>query len=223
MAVIADEKSLAEIFITGQDVYKATASLTTGKPIDEITKSERQSGKIAVLALQYGMGAEKFQRYAFTQFGVEMSDEEAVEQRDAFFKAYPDIKAYHQKAAAQLDDAEHEPMIVVRSLMGRRRYLMGKDKSYSTLINTPVQATAADVMKIALAQLPQALLDAGCAQTELISVIHDEALIHSPDCEVEAASRCLEKTMAEAAAEFLGTIPADVDAVAGATWAEAKG
>ena len=59
--------------------------------------------------------------------------------------------------------------------MGRRRYLMGKDKSYSTLINTPVQATAADVMKIALAELPQALLDAGCAQTELISVIHDEA------------------------------------------------
>lgn len=223
MAVISGDQALSEIFINGLDVYKATASLTMGKPIEEITKQERQSGKIAVLALQYGMGAEKFKRYAWTQFGVSMTDEEAVEQREAFFKAYPKIQRYHRRCAEQLDDAEHEPLIVSKSLMGRRRHLMAGDKSYSTLINNKIQATAADVMKLALAQLPDELWDAGCHQTELISVIHDEALIHSPDSEVETAKRVLEDTMSRAAARFLGAIPADVDAVAGDSWAEAKG
>lgn len=223
MAVISEDAALQKIFIDGQDVYKATASLTLGKPIEEITKKERQSGKIAVLALQYGMGAEKFKRYAWTQFGVAMTDQEAVDQRDAFFKAYEGIAFYHRKCGEQLNDAEHEPMIVSKSLMGRRRYLMANDKSYSTLINNQIQSTAADVMKLALAQLPGDLWDAGCHQTEMISVIHDECLLHSPDEEVEKAKQVLEETMSRAAARFLGRIPADVDAVAGDSWAEAKG
>ena len=154
MAVISGDSALSKIFIDGLDVYKATASLTMGKPIEEITKQERQSGKIAVLALQYGMGAEKFKRYAWTQFGVSMTDEEAVAQRAAFFEAYPGIQSYHRACGEQLNDSEHEPLIVSKSLLGRRRHLMGPDKSYSTLINNCVQSTAADVMKIALADLP---------------------------------------------------------------------
>jgi len=78
-------------------------------------------------------------------------------------------------------------------------------------------------MKLALVELSDALWNSGCQQTELISVIHDEVLLHSPDEEVETAKYVLEKTMSKAAERFLGRIPADVDAVAGESWAEAKG
>jgi DNA polymerase-1 len=222
MAAISGDAALSEVFIAGKDVYKATAALTAGIPLEEVDKQGRQNGKIAVLALMYGMGWQKFQRYAWTQFRVRKSDAEAQFERAAFFRAFPGVAKYHSDCAEQLDD-KGKTVLESRSLLGRRRFLEGKDRSYSTLINNKIQATAADAMKIALADLPDALWTSGCTETRLICVVHDEVLLESPDFEVEKASRVLEQVMTAAAARFLGDIPACVDAIAGQSWAEAKG
>jgi DNA polymerase I len=221
MAAISGDAALTEVFVTGKDVYKATAALTAGVDIKDIDSQARQNGKIAVLALMYGMGWQKFQRYAWTQFGVRKSDSEAQSERDAFFKAYPGIAKYHRECAELLED-KSKAVLESRSVLGRRRFLEGADRSYSTLINNKIQSTAADAMKVALANLPEALWAEGCEATKVISVIHDEVLLEAPDEEVETACRVLEQVMVAAATPFLNGIPVQVDAVAGQTWADTK-
>lgn len=223
MAVIAQELNLRQVFLDGKDIYSATAARMNDIELEAVSKDQRQGAKAAVLGLQFGMAAPKFRNYAKAQFGLELSEREAVEMRKAFMDAYPGISRYHDQVTEDLREVgdRQQTHFDSRTLLGRRRLMRPAERNAA--INHPVQGTAADAVKQALADLPDALLQAGLMQTKLISCVHDEVLLESPIEEAARAGKVLETTMNRAAARYLKDIPAGAEAIAGQTWADAKG
>ena len=222
MAVVAQDEALLDVYRQGLDVYVATAATMNGIPLAEVTKGQRQKAKAAALGLLYGLGATKFKDYAMAGFGLRMTEAEAKETRDAFFAAYPQIAAYHRRITAGLEEAKEaqKTSYEARTFYGRRR-ILGLDERNAAL-NMAVQGGCADVMKLALLRLPDALLEAGLDRVELCSAIHDEIILHARADDGPAAGRVLEEVMAAAAEHLLGDLGAGAEAVIGADWSELK-
>ena len=222
MAVVAQDEALLNVYRQGLDVYVATAATMNGIPLEEVTKEQRQKAKAAALGLLYGLGATKFKDYSMAGFGLRLTEAEAKQTRDAFFAAYPQIAAYHRRITAGLEEAKENQKTTyeARTFYGRRR-ILGLDERNAAL-NMAVQGGCADVMKLALLRLPDALLEAGLDRVELCSAIHDEIILHAPADDGPAAGKVLEEVMAVAAEHLLGDLGAGAEAVIGQDWSELK-
>lgn len=113
VAEISKDRRMIEAYRNGEDLHRLTASLLTGKRIEEVLKAERQSAKAVNFGLVFAMGARGLQGYASETYGVDMSLEQAEQFRNRFFQAYQGVAAWHK----QLQD--HPPR-ESRTLAGRK-------------------------------------------------------------------------------------------------------
>lgn len=221
MAWLSKDPTMTEAFNNNVDLHKITASKVMGKPVEEITKAERQMAKAVNFGLIYGAGAETLQKYAKATYGVEMSLEEAKKARKVFFDTYPYITKYHRSINYQQPETYYLPgeqaqKIVIRCASGRTRLFDPGNIKFTQAVNHPDQGTGADMIKEALARL---YLDTGY---RIILTVHDEIVLEVPETEAEQAKETLRRLMIEAGSKYIAPVPVDAEAHVGSTWADCK-
>ena len=216
LANIADEPVLKEIFIRGEDVHTATASQVFGKAPEELTPMDRSKSKMINYGIVYGLSD-----YGLAD-RLNIPREEAKAFIDAYLERFPRVHAFMTGTIEQATEQGH-----VTTLFGRRRQipeLKARNWQVRSLgerlaVNTVIQGTAADVMKLAMIRCHRALMETGL-RTRMILTIHDELLFEGPPEEMEQVRELVVREMVAPWGER--TPPLGVDAGVGQTWLEAK-
>ncbi len=215
LACIAQDALLLESFRHGQDVHARTASEVFGVPLDEVTSQMRSRAKTVNFGIVYGI----------SDFGLanqlQVSRKEAAGYIDSYFGRYTGVKKYMEDIVAKAREQGY-----VSTLMGRRRYLPDirhsnfnlRSFAERTAINTPIQGTAADIMKKAMIIVQQELLAAGCKSRILLQV-HDELVLEVTEAEKEQVAELVQQAM-ESAVSL--DIPLLAEVNFGKNWAETK-
>jgi DNA polymerase I len=211
-AVLAPDTAMLAAFQAGVDVHRHTAAQVLGVPMEAVTDAQRQLAKAINFGLLYGMGASGLRDYAALEYGIHLTEAEAVRHRQRFFQAYRGLSRWHQQTGARL---RAERMIETRTLAGRRRLDVGK---FTEALNSPVQGTGADGLKLALAQLFQHRDEVPDAR--LVATVHDEVLAECPADAAEATAQWLVRHMTGAMQELVGDrVSISVEATIGRSWA----
>jgi DNA polymerase I len=213
LAHYADDAGLLAAFRAGEDIHARTAAEVFGVPLDRVTSTQRRAAKTANFAIIYGVSA-----YGLSQ-QTDMDVAEAKEFIDTYFARYPGINQYIEltKAGARRDG-------YVTTLSGRRRYLPDinsenfqlRQFAERTAINTPIQGTAADMIKLAMIRIDRMLAP---MKTKMVLQVHDELVFDTHRDEIEEVSALVRKEMTEA---IKLRAPLVVDMGAGPNWLEAK-
>ncbi len=209
IAQISGDRRMIKAYSNGEDLHRLTAALILEKPIDEITKKQRQAAKAVNFGLVFGMGASGLQAYARETYGVEMSAEEAELFKKRFFSAYRGVDAWHKSI-------QRSKPSVSRTLAGRK-HIYSRDSGMSGRYNTPVQGTAADILKNALGMLYTELKD---TNTFVVAVIHDEIVLECDSLKAEETALLLKNTMEEAGSRYMKDVPVVAEASVADSWAE---
>jgi DNA polymerase-1 len=216
MAHFSGDDAFVTAFKEGIDVHKQTASVIFDVPIGEVTGYMRGQAKTVNFATLYGQGPFSLAR----QLGI--SREDAKEFIATYFERFSGVRDFLD---AQVEMAKEQGY--VETLMGRKRYVpelrsgSWNIRQFGERVaqNTPIQGTAADLMKKAMIDL-QAALDAADSGAKLLLQVHDELLLEVPDGEVDAV-RDLVVSHMEGAVEL--HVPLEVDWGVGRDWYECKG
>jgi DNA polymerase-1 len=142
-ALIAGDEAMLAAYGRGEDLHTATARLVLG--VEAPSKEQRQVAKSLNFGLLYGMGHRGLRIYARSNYGVEMTEDQARDYRAAFFRAYPGLGRWHDRVRRRRAPES-------RTLAGRRRLFDDKTPDTQRL-NAPVQGSGADGLKLALALL----------------------------------------------------------------------
>jgi DNA polymerase-1 len=205
-AKVSGDQALLEAYKRGDDLHTLTARSVLG--IEEVTREHRQLAKAVNFGLLYGMGARGFRQYAQSQYGVILSEDEAQRYRAAFFKTYPGLVGWHQQVRRQ-----HARE--TRTLSGRRRIL--DDQTFDTQrLNTPVQGTGADGLKLALGLLWERRQQVPGAFP--VMAVHDEIVVECDKGQADVVAAWLKAAMTEAMAWLINPVPVKVDIKIGRTW-----
>jgi DNA polymerase-1 len=216
VAHMAEDKAMLAAFRAGQDIHATTAAAVYGKELADVTPEMRRHAKAINFGLIYGMSA-----YGLTN-ATDLTLAEAENFIETYFEEFPGVKTYldHiREAAAQQG--------YVETLLGRRRYFpnLKRGTSYNVrqreereAINAPIQGTAADIIKIAMLQLPEALKEAGLKARMLLQV-HDELMFEVPEEELQKTTDLVKQGMEGA---YKLDIPLSTEAKAGKNWGEMK-
>jgi DNA polymerase-1 len=215
LAQVADEPALKEIFKRGEDVHTATATAVFGVGADEIDPAMRSKSKMINYGIVYGLSA-----YGMAD-RLQIPQEEAQEFIDAYLARFPKVKAFMESTIAQATEDGY-----VTTLFGRRRRvpeLRAPRRETRSLgerlaVNTVIQGTAADIIKVAMVRCHDALAATGLS-TRLILQIHDELLFEGP---AEEAERARELVCEEMSGAWELDPPLVVEAGVGPNWLEAK-
>ncbi|MDP9474162.1 MAG: DNA polymerase [Actinomycetota bacterium] len=214
-AKISGDERMLEAYERDEDLHSITARGITGK--EEITKEERKLAKAVNFGLLYGQGAEGLRNYARGSYGVEMSLEDARRYRQRFFATYPGIKAWHEHELREYRKGNPE----TRTLTGRRRTGV---RRFTERLNSPVQGTGADGLKLALALLHERREE--CPNALPVLAVHDEIVVECNENRAEEVEAWLEGAMKdgmEAVLNSPGTegpsVPVEVETEVGKTWA----
>jgi DNA polymerase-1 len=216
LAHIADEPVLKEIFIRGEDVHTATAAQVFRKDPSELTPMDRSKSKMINYGIVYGLSD-----YGLAD-RLNIPREEAKAFIDAYLERFPRVAAF---MAATIEEAKEKGHVT--TLFGRRRQipeLRARNWNVRTLgerlaVNTVIQGTAADVMKLAMIRVGHELERRGL-RTRMILTIHDELLLEGPPEEADEARAVVEAEMVSPWGDR--TPPLAVDVGVGQTWLEAK-
>jgi DNA polymerase-1 len=216
VAHMAKDEAMLAAFRAGEDIHLTTAAAIYGVPKEAVTKQMRSHAKSINFGLIYGMST----------FGLKNSTGLTLAEAENFVKAYfqkfPGVKKYLdgiRKLAAQQG--------YVETLLGRRRYFPALQSSLNQAtrnreereaINSPVQGTAADIMKIAMLRIPETLQKAKLHGKMLLQV-HDEIVLEIPREEMEETARVVQEVMANA---YPMDIPLSTEARCGQSWGEMK-
>lgn len=215
LAAISGDENLCEAFREGADIHTSTAAAVFGVPREAVTPEMRKKAKAVNFGIMYGIGA-----FSLAD-DIGVSRQQAQEFIDRYLGQFPKIDDYLKRTIAEAYENGY-----VTTLFGRRRYiaeLSGKNKMQQKFgervaMNSPIQGTAADLIKIAMVRVHNRLKREGL-QARLILQVHDELLI-------EARRDCAEKAMKILRAEMENAaklaVPLTVEIHAGDTWFEAK-
>jgi DNA polymerase-1 len=201
---VSGDVAMLDAYRRGDDLHTATAKAVLG--LTEVTKQHRQLAKALNFGLLYGMGAARFREYARTNYGVELTLDQAKKYRNSFFRLYPGLARWHRRAGG--DDS-----VATRTLVGRRRLAV---KRFTEKLNTPVQGTGADGLKMALALLWERRSE--CPGAFPVLVVHDEIVVECDEAQAEAASAWLRRAMLEGMAPLIDPVPVEVEVKVGRTW-----
>ena len=215
MAHFSGDEAMVDAFRTGQDVHARTASEIFDVPLDQVTPTLRSNAKAVNFGIIYGISGFGLAR------NTGVSQQEAKSFISRYFAKYPGVKRFMDAAVA---DGQNNGYAL--TLMGRRRYLpeltasnaMVREFGKRAAMNTPVQGTAADIIKLAMVRVDEALRREKL-QSRLILQVHDELLLECPPEEIETAARILQEAM-EGVIQL--SVPLSAEVHQGANWAEAK-
>jgi DNA polymerase-1 len=215
LAHVSGEPRLREAFARGEDIHAATASEVLGIPQAELTKDERNRAKAVNFGIIYGISA----------FGLadnlEISREEAQTYIDTYLARFPHVQDFIQRTIEQASADGY-----VTTLLGRRRpvpEIRASNRQTRSLgerlaVNSVMQGTAADVIKVAMVRIHERLRAEGRAARLLLQV-HDELLLEAPDAEVSQIKELVREELCNA---YELDPPLAVDVGAGEDWSEAK-
>ena len=215
LAHVAGEDVLREIFASGEDVHAATAAEVFSISPEDVGVAERSKAKMVNFGIAYGLSA----------FGLadrlQISREEATVYIQRYFERFPAVKRFIEETIA---GAEREGYVT--TLMGRRRTipeLRSAQRQRRSLgerlaVNTVIQGTAADIIKVAMVRCQTALAEAGM-ESRLVLQIHDELLFEGPAAEMDSATELVRREMCAA---FDLDPPLAVDVGIGKDWLAAK-
>jgi DNA polymerase I-like protein with 3'-5' exonuclease and polymerase domains len=173
-AEISKDPEMLKVYREGLDIYLYTASKVLRKPMESVTKQERQINKQLVLGLLYGLGANGFIHYLRKGTGVVISLSEAQALVSGFRNTY---RTYYEWQCAQAKQGE--ATLVARTILGKIRKLE-EDNTYGTSMNVPIQGTASEILSYALINCLQ------IPDVKLCLTVHDEILLESTrDCRAE--------------------------------------
>jgi DNA polymerase I len=214
MAHISEDPGLLHAFAEGLDVHRATASEVFGVPLGEVTSEQRRYAKVINFGLIYGMGAFGLA----SNLGIEQKA--ARDYIDRYFQRFAGVKRYMDDTRVQAREQGF-----VETVFGRRLWLPDINAGSGPLragaerqaINAPMQGTAADLIKLAMIAVQQAIDDEGRA-TRMILQVHDELVLEVPDAERDWAREALPRLMAGVAAL---KVPLLAEVGEGANWEEA--
>jgi DNA polymerase-1 len=205
-AKVANETRMIEAYRRGDDLHTLTAQRMTGKA--DVTKRDRQLAKPVNFGLIYGLGVSSLCRKAKTDYGLDLSEEDAQRYRDAFFAAYPGIGAWHKRLKRQ-------HATETRTLTGRR-VLVEADLWFGARANFTVQGTGGDGIKRALALLWERRDQ--CPGASPVLIVHDEIVIECDEAEADAVATWLKAAMVEAMAPLIEPVPVEVEVKMGRSW-----
>lgn len=214
-AELSGEPRMIEAYRAGRDLHTETAALMRGVSFEEVSKSDRQSAKIANFGLLYGAGPATLRRQAVAQYGLDMSLSEAKDIVEGFRSAYPTLFKWQTREG-------NKTTACVFTAYGRRRILVNFNDKFTTRINTQVQGTAGDIAKIAIAKLWQRLGEVPEDEARLIACCHDELVLEVRQEHAEKWKELLKLSMEEAGSVVCHKVPIVAEASSGSTWAEAK-
>lgn len=236
MAWLSKDRIMIEAFRQDADLHRLTAAAMAGKSPEEVTKDERQAAKAVNFGLIYGAGPSRLMQSAKYEYGIEMSEAEAVKARDAFFTTYPGIAAWHNRQKKlryhpgghyfHLHGKGYYAMnlVTVRTASGRKRVwptYEGKTQATVTrLFNTPDQGTGADIIKAAMADFYQVLVRENWEDVKLVATVHDELVAECPEEMAETVARELVECMEAAGGRYITPIPVKAEAEIGDSWGE---
>lgn len=212
-AVLAEEQEMLRAFREGQDLHRLTAGRITGKPLDQITREERQEAKAVNFGFIYGQGVDGFRSRARADYGLNLSRERAEELRQGFFSSYPAFSEWH----SQTRHAANQGLSDVRTRTGRRRLLPPELSAWDRFaqgVNTPVQGVAADGMKMALIELHCRLPEGA----RILLTVHDDVLVECPAEMGEDIRRLVEEVMRAEMDRLLPEVPIVVEAEILESW-----
>jgi DNA polymerase-1 len=215
LAHLSEDPAFIEAFRRGGDIHRETAAIIFGVTVDGVTAEMRSRAKTINFATIYGQGPFALSR----QLGI--SQDEAKDFIRLYFERFAGVRRF-------LDQTIERARRVgfVETLFGRRRYIPElKDPNYNvrafgerTAMNSPLQGSAADLIKIAMIRLHRALVATG-SQGAMLLQVHDELVLEAPAAEVDAVARVVRREM-EGAAEL--SVPLVVDIGVGENWLDAK-
>lgn len=215
LAHMADDQNLIDAYRHNADIHTATASQVFGVPVEEVTPLLRRSAKAVNFGIVYGISA-----FGLSQ-DLNVSRKEANEYIERYFATYPGIKTYLDGNVAFAKEHGY-----VKTLYGRIRPIpelsssnfMQRSFGERAAMNSSIQGTAADIIKIAMIRVSRRLREEGLA-SRLILQIHDELLIETKEEEKEEVYKILKEEMMGAASL---RVPLIVDIEEGNNWYEAK-
>ena len=211
-AVMANDEAMLSAFHRRQDLHAVTAARVLNVPLDQVGKAQRQLAKALNFGLVYGMGARGLQAYAARHYHVSLTATEASRHRETFLATYRGLWRWQQKVARQL---QQQRDLATYTLAGRQQLAV---RHLPVALNSPVQGTGADGLKLALARLFAHRHDV--PWTRLVACIHDEILAECPVEEVEQTAQWLAQHMTAAMTELVGTaVPIVVEVAHGRDWA----
>ncbi|HLT39833.1 MAG TPA: DNA polymerase [Enhygromyxa sp.] len=213
-AHLAPCEALRAVFRAGRDPHRATAATLAGKPEHAVDSHERQLAKAVNFGFLFGMGARRFRSYARDSYGLELDERQAEDAREAFFRTFPGIAAWHRRVGALSRRATREP-ITVTTAMGRRRTFPVGKFSFNAALNIPVQGTAAEGFKLAMLRLRAPLAELGGRG---VLVVHDEYLAELPIEQAERGRQVVEQLMIAAMRELVDSVPIVVEAEIAEHW-----
>ena len=214
LAHVTGDEHMQQAFRSGQDIHRSTAARIYGIPQGEVTPRVRSGAKAINFGIMYGKGAYSLSK----DIGV------TVKEADAFLKnylaAFPSVSSYMDKTIA---DARANGY--VSTLFGRRRALPELNSNSHNIRasgermarNTPIQGTAADVIKLAMVRVWKRLRDEKM-ESRLILTVHDELIVEAPEAEAEKAAQILREEM-EGCVHY--AVPLSTDVHTGKNWLEA--
>jgi DNA polymerase-1 len=215
LAHVADEGVLKKIFRAGEDVHAATAAEVFDISRDEVDVGRRSKAKMVNFGIVYGL----------TGFGLadrlNIPRKEGEEFVARYLERFPAVRSFRDEVVERAQDEGY-----VRTLMGRRRSipeLRSGNPNTRRLgerlaVNTVIQGTAADIIKVAMVRCQSALAESG-ARTRLVLQIHDELLFEGPPAEMDEATELVRREMCAA---YRLDPPLEVDVGVGVDWLDAK-
>ncbi|MGC9360793.1 MAG: DNA polymerase, partial [Anaerolineae bacterium] len=216
LAHMSEDPELIGAFQRDEDVHATTAAAVLGIPLDEVTKEQRALAKAINFGLMYGM----------SDYGLaartDLTQEEAHDFIETYFTRFQGVKRYLEQIKSQAYKQGY-----VETILGRRRYFPElQSRSASSLrqsaeraaINMPIQGSAADIIKIAMIRLHDALKGLP-TDAAMVLQVHDELVLEVPEDDLDQVRDLVVKTMSQA---HKLRVPLKVDAVVGRNWMELK-
>jgi len=220
LADMADVKELKKAFKNNEDIHTLTASQVFNVPINEVNDDLRRKAKTINFGIIYGI----------TQYGlakqISVSNQEALDFINAYFKKFPEIKDYMNSTISACRNQGY-----VSNIFGRRIHLRGiNDKNFSirsfqerAAINAPIQGSAADIIRLAMIKINQQIEEDEKLQTKMLLQIHDELIFECLKEDEEYIKKTIKQAMVSISKSehHIFSIPLEVNVNSGNNWGEA--
>ncbi|MEM1324493.1 MAG: DNA polymerase I [Bacteroidota bacterium] len=215
IAEIAQDEAMLSAFKNNQDIHRSTAALVFDTPYEEVNSDQRRAAKTINFAIIYGAGATNIAK----QLDIKRTD--AAEMIENYYKQYKGLNRYVQESIKTAQEQGY-----VTTLLGRRRYLRdinsrnGNIRAHAerNAMNTPIQGTAADMIKIAMINIHRAFQEEDI-QSKMILQVHDELVFDTLRSELEQVKEIVVREMRNAMPDL--QVPILVEAGVGEHWLEA--